>query len=327
MFGWSKKGFLLNFVVTLSRAATKVYKADITEVPGSESGVTGTIIVFTPEADNPRSANYSIAYGGFVTNTEECEGCSVHIHSGKSCDSKETQEGHYFVDPVVVDPWNDETVYNSDSDGAATFYGMVKMGTDNVIGRTFLVHKPDGGRIGCGVLEEVAQSDTMISSIGETDESGVGGFLTAYQVDSSDKICYHGTGSGLERNLAKHAGTHIHKGVSCESKEARMGHYYDSEAYMVDPWNVLGYKTTDAEGNAEYAACVETGVSDYPGKTFLVHASDGHVVGCGVMRKDAEDETSASSDTDDETSESTVRLSIFGFRTMVVFVLGLTLFP
>jgi hypothetical protein len=297
-----------------------VYKAVITGTPGSDSGVTGTVIVFTPESDNPNSVDYSIAYGGFVTNTEKnCEGCGVHIHSGKSCDSKETQEGHYFVDPVVVDPWNEETVYDSDSEGSASFHGIVKMGTDDVIGRTFLVHAPSGGRVGCGVLEEVPESDIMVSHIGETDGSGVGGHLTAYQVGSSDQICYHGTGTGLEKNLDKHAGTHIHEGVSCESKETRLGHYYDSAAMYVDPWNVLGYKTTDAEGNAEYAACVATGESDYLGKTFLIHNSEGPVVGCGTL------EPAKKSEPDSE-SASTVRKSLFALQTMVIFVLGLTLF-
>lgn len=275
---------MLNSLVALSSATTKVYKADVTGF--GDGKVTGTVVVFVPHADDMSTKEYTIAYGGFVSGTSPgCVNCGFHIHSGKSCESKELQGGHYFVSPVDADPWNEDTVYTSDDKGDATFHGLVKMGTGDVLGHSVVVHDQGGPRIGCGILEEVPASDTLVSELGKFGGSDCSGMVTAYQIGDTDAICYHGKTSGLEKSLSGFAGVHIHSGVSCESKETQEGHYYD-ETLAVDPWNVLGYSTTDAEGNAEYAHCVKTGVTGYEGKTFLVHGSDSSRVSCGVLESD-----------------------------------------
>lgn len=288
MLGLYKQTLILNFLLIFSSATSaKVYKAEITKF-GDSHDVTGTVVVITPEADDTATTEYAVAYGGFIEGTEKnCTGCGVHVHSGKSCEAKELQEGHYYVDPVKVDPWNEDTVYNADPMGSASFHGMVKMGTGDVDGRTFLIHASGGVRVGCGVLTEVPASETLVSSIATFGDAGASASMTFYQVGDTDAICYYAKASGLEKNINKFCGTHIHEGVSCENKSTQMGHYYNPETYPIDPWNVLGYSSTDAEGNTEFAHCVKTGMTEYVGKTFVVHSSDSSRVGCGVLEKSA----------------------------------------
>merc|ERR1712071_70729 len=101
-------------------------------------------------------SNYTISYGGFLQDTPaNCIGCGVHIHTGRSCKDDSAQQGHYFVDPVLADPWNSDTVYKSDKNGDSDYSGMVKMGTNDVDGHAFVVHNVEGGRIACGLIKEL----------------------------------------------------------------------------------------------------------------------------------------------------------------------------
>jgi len=281
---------LLNCLIAISStdAMTKVYQAEIAYF-GDQNIITGTIVAFAPHADDTKTTSYAVAYGGFLSGVPpNCEGCGFHFHTGLSCDSKETQEGHYFVDPVNIDPWNENTVYNSDANGDASFHGLVKIGTDDLLDHAVVVHAAGGARIGCGVLKAVAAADTLVSELTEFGASGASGSVTSYQLGSTDAICYYGAGAGLEKDLDTFAGVHIHSGVSCASKETQEGHYYNAEAYPVDPWNVLGYDVTDAEGKAEFAHCVKTGETEYAGKTFLIHSSSSSRLTCGVLAKPEE---------------------------------------
>jgi hypothetical protein len=117
----------------------KVYQADITAIPGTDSRVSGTAVIYT-------GGTSVLGYGGFVMgleaslNASNCpatNGCGVHIHSGKDCFDATTQEGHYFVDPVTTDPWTVEQ-YSSNDRGNARFASIIDIGTDDVEGRTFL---------------------------------------------------------------------------------------------------------------------------------------------------------------------------------------------
>lgn len=88
-----------------------------------------------------------VGYAGIVSNLEPnllastcnaTNGCGVHIHSGRSCDSTTTQGGHYFNNASVpIDPWIDER-YSSDDKGKANFQSIVTMGTVDVEGRVFI---------------------------------------------------------------------------------------------------------------------------------------------------------------------------------------------
>jgi hypothetical protein len=64
-------------------------------------------------------------------------GCGVHIHAGFGCEDSDAQGGHYYEDPITTDPWV-EARYSSDTDGKASFSGIVDIGTDDVEGRAFV---------------------------------------------------------------------------------------------------------------------------------------------------------------------------------------------
>jgi len=86
----------------------------------------------------------------------KCEGgpgdkpnsCGVHIHKGESC--KEDALGHYFATPE--DPW--KTITYTSKNGKASM-NNVKVATEltDVMGRTFIVHDFEGGRVACGILK------------------------------------------------------------------------------------------------------------------------------------------------------------------------------
>jgi hypothetical protein len=77
--------------------------------------------------------------------------CGIHVHAGKTCHADAL--GHYYRDPVTVDPWT-AIAYKSHADGTAT--GLVNVDTGasstELVGKAFIVHAYDGSRIGCALL-------------------------------------------------------------------------------------------------------------------------------------------------------------------------------
>ena len=102
---------------------------------------TGFATIFTD------AATMNVGYAGIVTKLESnllastcnaTNGCGVHIHSGKSCNSTATQGGHYYNNMTVpIDPWIDER-YSSNANGKANFQAIVQMGTIDIEGRVFV---------------------------------------------------------------------------------------------------------------------------------------------------------------------------------------------
>ena len=92
------------------------------------------------------------------TGSNQCSatnGCGAHIHSGTSCESLELQGGHYYDnDELSVDPWRYESYLKTDSSGLAALIGCAITGSDaaDYDSRPFIVHKPDGSRLLCGLL-------------------------------------------------------------------------------------------------------------------------------------------------------------------------------
>jgi hypothetical protein len=122
-----------------------VYRAEITEIPGTDSDVTGFAYVFASrERDN---GSGTIGYAGqamglepdlFAPTCTAVNGCGVHVHAGFSCQDAESQGGHYFESPVEDDPWVDDR-YSSNSQGQAKFSGIVDIGnTNELAGRAFI---------------------------------------------------------------------------------------------------------------------------------------------------------------------------------------------
>jgi len=148
------------------------FTADTIPIPGIEASstttMTGTVSVLT----NFQDVTDGVCYIGMVmglepdiesflleTGSEECDaanGCGAHIHSGTGCQDKEAQGGHYYDgDNVAEDPWALESYYKTDSAGSAALIGCVITGNgaSDYESRPFVIHKADGSRLLCGVLE------------------------------------------------------------------------------------------------------------------------------------------------------------------------------
>jgi len=87
---------------------------------------------------------------GEGSNCTAANGCGVHVHAGTSCESKETQMGHYYNGSV--DPWTEIQYYETDWYGNAVFLDCVSTGETDYDGKAFIAHANDGSRVACGVL-------------------------------------------------------------------------------------------------------------------------------------------------------------------------------
>lgn len=127
--------------------------------PLSGSGVTGLVTVIT-DVGASISDGMECFYGtaeGLTINLDadsgDCDatnGCGAHIHDGSGCESS-NQGGHYFAFPP--DPWATVGYTSTDSTGDAEFVHCVSTGEMVFAGKPFLIHKEDGNRVACGVLE------------------------------------------------------------------------------------------------------------------------------------------------------------------------------
>lgn len=292
---------LLLLLLTLSNAAAIpiVYEAIIEGLNGS--GVTGTAMVVTDGSSSVAYAGFGIGLPANVSSVDDClptNACGAHIHSGTSCESTETQGGHYYSTPV--DPWLIQR-YVSDDRGSASFAGVLNIGTDEIQGRTFLLHDETGGRIGCGVLKRIDESKLLIGysqngGVGLTsiNDSNVKGNVVLY-APNDDYVCHYGTGENLQPDVVSFVnggpqcrnpngcGAHIHSGSSCADSTAQGGHYYDATVVEEDPWKYAGYAWTDSAGNGSYASCLKTGETQFKDKAFVLHGEDGGRVACGIL--------------------------------------------
>lgn len=128
-------------VAIVSSTGIHVYVTNLKPIVNTKSGVFGKVIIFTND-----NINGSISYNGYANglqmnlgpiNCTALNGCGVHIHNGTSCTDLDTQGGHYYVDPITVDPWI-EVRYSSNSNGSTTFSGIVNIGTKNIEGKPFI---------------------------------------------------------------------------------------------------------------------------------------------------------------------------------------------
>eukprot|EP00536_Pseudo-nitzschia_multiseries_P007159 jgi/Psemu1/65900/estExt_Genemark1.C_1650016 len=120
----------------------------------------------------------------------------------------------------------------------------------------------------------------------------------------NDVVCFVGSASGLESDIlsvnggggtqctnANGCGVHVHSGTDCASSETQGGHWYNNEVMVVDPWSLIGYKQTSADGIGQFASCVHTGfdLASNPdlldGHAFIVHNEDGSRASCGIISK------------------------------------------
>ena len=91
---------------------------------------------------------------------------------------------------------------------------------------------------------------------------------------------------GLEPDIT--GGVHIHTGTTCSDASLVGGHYWDDQGGTVaDPWtndNGSVY-TTNSDGKAVGSFTLDSGYGfdDNKGHAFVIHASDGSRVGCGLL--------------------------------------------
>jgi len=109
-------------------------------------------------------------------------------------------------------------------------------------------------------------------------------------------------------------GAHIHEGTSCTDPNTQLGHYYNTATLSSDPWALAGYRSTDGLGNGYFADCLETGVSDFDGRAFIVHSKTGSRVSCGLLGPTPESSDDDGDDSSDNSGEDApTDGGIFGF--------------
>merc|ERR1712157_594432 len=107
-------------------------------------------------------------------------------------------------------------------------------------------------------------------------------------------------GGGNDCTAGNGCGTHIHAGTSCTNSTTQMGHYYDSTVLTGDPWQILGYSSTNFDGDAQFAGCAFVGYDLEGGKAidglvFIIHEEDGSRVSCGKIKNNKKNSKSSKS--------------------------------
>ena len=225
-----------------------------------------------------------------------CEGCGVHVHTGRSCHLPDTVGPHYW-DPFKYpdDPWNTEGFYNSDSAGSSLSGFVIDSGHGFEANndRTVVLHAANGTRLACAELAfdpratargMVAEMERYPGYRGPVKISGEV-YVDFFKDDTLEMTSFL---EGLEAECVE-CGIHIHAGTTCFDPDLVGGHYWDQAVLgKDDPWNAGdgAYYTTDVYGTATRGFFLYSGF-DYEenlGHAVVVHAKDGTRVGCGVLK-------------------------------------------
>jgi hypothetical protein len=146
------------------------FTAETVPIPGTEDdSATGSVSVMANVQD---FVSDGVCYMGYAkglepdvesfslgTGSQQCNatnGCGAHIHAGSGCENADAQGGHYYDDiEVAEDPWNLESYYTTDSSGETALIGcaITGYGASEYDSRAFIVHRTDGSRLLCGLLE------------------------------------------------------------------------------------------------------------------------------------------------------------------------------
>jgi len=202
---------------------------------------------------------------------------------------------------------------------------------------SFTVHAEDGSRVGCGLLQPIQEDDELFALLYATttplsdDSTVTGNVLTVASLSSeTDSIlCYAGNGQGVEAGITSYlnngtdcnvengCGAHIHSGTSCNNSTTQGGHWYDSDTLEADPWATLGYLETTSDGTTMYGTCVNVGFppAEAVDRPFIIHASDGSRVSCGMLTVEQGGDDATSSATREETRKACI---LFGFVVALV---------
>jgi hypothetical protein len=107
----------------------------------------------------------------------------------------------------------------------------------------------------------------------------------------SGSIVYGGHLEGLQSGLmadnctaTNGCGVHIHSGYSCNSTATQLGHFFNNQTVLTDPWMNQRY-SSNRDGVANFVSKVELGTTDVNGRAFIVHSSSGARVACGLLQE------------------------------------------
>ena len=109
------------------------------------------------------------------TQCSAANGCGTHIHSGTSCESKDTQGGHWFNGPALLekmgsadDPWLTLGYKSTTTEGTAWFGACALTGitAKDAEDLPFIIHAEDGSRVSCGILKQAEEEDDNTGSSG-----------------------------------------------------------------------------------------------------------------------------------------------------------------
>jgi len=263
--------------------------------PLNNSGVEGFVTLYTTDtmvigagrAELLERNLRSPSMGG--SDCVAVNGCGVHVHAGFSCDNMTSQGGHHFVGDL--DPWEFIRYPSTSATGNTTFVFSI-VGETDVLGRAFIVHRNDGGRVTCGLLQDHSIYKVFHAPLRELDNSGVNGDVAIFV--RKNGLLGVGYAYGLEPNLGNAnyglgfnctatngCGAHVHAGDSCEP-DRQGGHFFSG---AVDPWRVIGYPSSSGTGNATFDFIIEDPATDIAGRPFIVHRNDGGRVSCGILRQ------------------------------------------
>ena len=255
--------------------APVTYTADTVPIPGTNltNAVTGTVAIM---ANVQETVTDGVCYMGYATGlepdvesfllgtgTQTCNvtnGCGAHIHAGTGCENKDAQGGHYYDNTEIAeDPWKLESYYSTDSSGDGALIGCVLTGNaaTDYESRPFIVHKTDGSRLLCGLLEGEDEDDSPTISPTATRELNASYYFASTMPlgDSTtvtsettlfvpqwsglesapkDVVCFVGSATALEQDIksfnagggtdctaANGCGVHVHAGFDCSDKETQ----------------------------------------------------------------------------------------------------------
>jgi Cu/Zn superoxide dismutase len=168
-----------------------------------------------------------------------------------------------------------------------------------------------------GLASSTVESESKAVIFPGTDRICVGGNVDALQPD----ILSFQAG-GLDCNATNGCGVHIHRydyfpssvctirilygrqqaadavgscfsnrsprllssGTDCTDSTTQGGHFYNADVVDVDPWLLVGYERTNANGEAFYLQCLVTGEANNEGHALIVHSEDGSRLSCGILQ-------------------------------------------
>ena len=272
-------GILTNFHRSCFNGKKRLHTC-IHPYPGTYSTIGGRVsVVIIPSGD------MQVRYD--LHGLEASVTGGAHIHEGTTCDDISLIGGHYWASGD--DPWTPAVgaQYKTTTKGLARSAFTLNSGYNYAqnLGHALVIHDSTGSGVGCGVLSserinchETRMLEACITPVGPSTVSGK--IMVNIDMKTLD-MRFSFALDGLESNVI--AETYIHTAYVC-SEEMGGVHLW---ARGTDPWSPAygAVYSTDWEGMARGNFIVNSGLgfASNLGHVAVVHASDGALIGCGVL--------------------------------------------